>query len=85
MIRPYQPIDLPVIMAGPAVSVEKTGGPKDKFDEKILAKLRQAMADHGLDALLVVRDQNVCWMTHSWDWSVKGSGAFLLGRLGLFW
>jgi len=47
--------------------VEKTGSPKDQHDAMVLERLRRSMERLDLDALLVVRGENVCWLTHWWD------------------
>jgi len=59
--------DRPAVMSGPAMDVESTGGPKDQWDDKVLTRMREGMAACDLDALLVVRGENVCWLTHWWD------------------
>ncbi|MAE64084.1 MAG: hypothetical protein CMJ18_07390 [Phycisphaeraceae bacterium] len=59
--------DREAIMAGPGLPVSRSDPAKDQWDDRVLARLRQAMADRDLDALLVVRAENVCWLTHWWD------------------
>ncbi|MBH04739.1 MAG: hypothetical protein CMJ20_00300 [Phycisphaeraceae bacterium] len=55
------------IMAGPGLPVAESDPAKDQWDARVLRCLRQAMVAQDLDALFVIRAENVCWLTHWWD------------------